>query len=296
MQVTFWGTRGSIATPGPDTVRYGGNTSCVSVRTDGGTLIVIDCGTGARELGRALMAEAAGRPMNGHILISHTHWDHIQGFPFFQPLFQPRSRWNVYGPSGFGQSLAEILAGQMEYSYFPVSVDQLSADVGHHDLTEGTLEIGDALVHAQYLNHPALTLGYRIEADGATVVYAADHEPHDHALAVGGDVSCSRHDVLHAELAADADLLIHDAQYRASDYAEHEGWGHSTFEYVVEVARAASVGQVALYHHDPTRTDDEVDATVAAAGRWPPRLGTTGRSSVQRRGCRSSCETNNRPR
>ena len=152
MQVTFWGTRGSIATPGPDTVRYGGNTSCVSIRTDGGTLIVIDCGTGARELGRRLIEEADGQPVDGHILVSHTHWDHIQGFPFFQPLFLPGSRWNVYGPSGFGRSLADILAGQMQYSYFPVSVDQLSADVGHHDLTEGTFAIGEAVVHTQYLN------------------------------------------------------------------------------------------------------------------------------------------------
>lgn len=276
MLVTFWGTRGSIATPGPATVRYGGNTSCVSIRTDGGTLIVVDCGTGARELGRRLLDDADGSPVDGHILVSHTHWDHIQGFPFFRPLFQPGSTWHVYGPSGVGRSLADILAGQMEYSYFPVSVDQLSADVTHHDLTEGTFEVGDAVVHTHYLNHPALTLGYRIEADGATVVYAADHEPHDQSLAAGGDVACCRHDVTHAELAAGADLLIHDAQYRASDYDEHKGWGHSTFEYVVEVAKAASVGRVALYHHDPSRTDDQIDHIVADARALAAEIGFAG--------------------
>ena len=276
MLVTFWGTRGSIATPGPDTVRYGGNTSCVSIRTDGGTLMVIDCGTGARALGRHLLEEAGGRPVDGHILVSHTHWDHIQGFPFFQPLFEPGSSWNVYGPSGFGRSLADILAGQMEYCYFPVSVDQLSADVGHHDLTEGTFQVGDAVVHTQYLNHPVLTIGYRIEADGATVVYAADHEPHDQELAAGGDVACSRHDSAHAEFAAGADLLIHDAQYGSSGYEAHRGWGHSTFEYVVEIARAASVAQVALYHHDPARTDDQIDQTLADARARAAEVGYTG--------------------
>jgi phosphoribosyl 1,2-cyclic phosphodiesterase/ActR/RegA family two-component response regulator len=265
MLVTFWGTRGSIAAPGPDTVRYGGNTSCVSIRTDGGTLMVIDCGTGIRALGRHLLEEADGRPVDGHILVSHTHWDHIQGFPFFQPLFQPGSSWDVYGPSGFGRSLADILAGQMEYCYFPVSIDQLSAAVGHHDLTEGTFQVGDAVVHTQYLNHPVLTIGYRIEADGATVVYAADHEPHDEELAAGGDVACSRHDGAHADFLAGADLLIHDAQYRSSEYEARRGWGHSTFEYVVDVARAASVAQVALYHHDPTRTDDQIDQTLVDA-------------------------------
>ena len=276
MQVTFWGTRGSIATPGPDTVRYGGNTSCVSIRTDGGTLIVIDCGTGARALGRHLLAEAGDQTVDGHIFVSHTHWDHIQGFPFFEPLFRPGSTWHVYGPAGFGRSFADILAGQMQYSYFPISVDQLAADVTHHDLTEGVFEVGDAVVRTQYLNHPALTLGYRIEADHATVVYAADHEPHDGSLAAGGDMTRSRHDDAHAEFAADADLLIHDAQYVADEYEARRGWGHSTIEYVVDVARAASVGQVALFHHDPSRTDDQLDRALDDARERAVRAGYGG--------------------
>ncbi len=265
MQVTFWGTRGSIAKAGPSTLRFGGNTSCVEVRSDAATTIVIDCGTGAHGLGQHLIAQAGGAAVNGSILISHTHWDHIQGLPFFAPLFQPGNRWEMYGPSGLGGSLGDILAGQMEYRYFPVAIDQLSADVHHHDLVEGAFDIDDVHVETQYLNHPALTLGYRLEVDGATVVYSSDHEPHDRSLAGGGDVAINRHDDAHASFIAGADLLIHDAQYLASEYDDHVGWGHSTVEYVVDIARRADVARVALYHHDPNRTDDEVVALVALA-------------------------------
>ena len=276
MQVTFWGTRGSIAKAGRSTLRFGGNTSCVSVRSAAGTQIVIDCGTGAHGLGQHLLAEADGAAIDGHILISHTHWDHIQGLPFFAPLFQAGNRWELYGPSGLGGSLSEILAGQMEYRYFPVAIDQLSADVDHHDLVEGTFDIDDVRVDTQYLNHPALTLGYRLEADGATVVYASDHEPHDHALASGGDITRNRHDEAHAQFVAGADLLIHDAQYLASEYGDHIGWGHSTVEYVVDIARRADVARVALYHHDPNRTDSDVDELVARARAHAAACGYSG--------------------
>ena len=184
MRIRFWGTRGSVPTPGPGTVRYGGNTSCVEVRTDGGTLLVLDCGTGARGLGLRLLEEAAsaGPPPAGSILIGHTHWDHIHGLPFFAPLFVPGSRWDVFGPRGLGRTLDNVLAGQMEYQYFPIGLDEVNAEVHYHDLVEGVFEFGDATIRTQYLNHPALTLGFRIEADGATVVYASDHEPHRRRL------------------------------------------------------------------------------------------------------------------
>ena len=173
MQVRFWGTRGSIATPGPSTVRYGGNTSCVEVRTQGGTLLVLDAGTGLRPLGEALAAQGDAAH-HGHLLIGHTHWDHIQGFPFFAPLFKAGNQWDVYAPRGFGASLRETLAGQMQYTYFPISLDAMGATIRYHDLVEGSFTIDDARVTARYLNHPALTLGYRVETCGAVVVYSTN--------------------------------------------------------------------------------------------------------------------------
>jgi len=294
MRVTFWGTRGSIAKAGPTTVRYGGNTSCVEIGSDDGTLIVVDCGTGAHGLGLDLM-ERDGVPAGGHILISHTHWDHIQGLPFFAPLFQPGSAWHIYGPSGAGTSLSDVLAGQMQYRYFPVAIDQLGSSVDYHDLVEGTLDLDGVTVTTHYLNHPALTLGYRFEVDGATVVYASDHEPHEPALAAGGSVRENRQDDAHAAFAAGADLLIHDAQYLASEYPDRQGWGHSTVEYVVEVAHRADVGRLALYHHDPTRTDDQVDELVRLARKHAGTIGYAGDVFAANEGMRIEL-TDRRPR
>ena len=285
MRVTFWGTRGSIAKAGPTTVRYGGNTSCVEIGSDDGTLIVVDCGTGAHGLGLDLM-ERDGAPAGGHIMISHTHWDHIQGLPFFAPLFQPGSTWHIYGPSGAGTSLSEVLAGQMQYRYFPVAIDPLESNVDYHDLVEGTLDLDGVRVTTHYLNHPALTLGYRFEVDGATVVYASDHEPHEPGLAAGGSVRENRRDDAHAAFAAGADLLIHDSQYLGREYPDRQGWGHSTVEYVVEVAYRADVAQLALYHHDPTRTDDQVDELVRLARDHAASIGYAGEVFAAREGTR----------
>ena len=259
MRVRFFGTRGSIATPGPHTLRYGGNTSCIEVQSSAGTLVILDMGTGAAVLGRELMAR--GEPSRGHILISHTHWDHIQGIPFFAPLFVPGFEWDIYGPRGLHQGLRQTLAGQMQSTYFPVTLEQLGATIRYRELVEGRLRIGDIEVTCRYLNHPALTLGYRLEADGAALVYACDHEPHSHALATGvGDFLGE--DRRHAEFLASADLVVHDAQYRASEYPQKIGWGHSTIEYACAVARLAKVGQLALTHHDPMRDDAAIDALV----------------------------------
>ena len=194
----FWGLK-PIARPGPGTVRYGGNTSCVELRSARGTLIVLDCGTGGHALGQALMA-AGGKGMRGHILISHTHWDHIQGIPFFDPLFVAGNEWDIYGPKGLGHRCA-TLAGQMQYAYFPVTLDQCRARIRYHDLVEGTFDIDDIKISTRYLNHPALALGFRLEADAASVVYACDHEPHSRALATGhGEITGQ--DRRHAEFIA----------------------------------------------------------------------------------------------
>jgi phosphoribosyl 1,2-cyclic phosphodiesterase/CheY-like chemotaxis protein len=260
MQVQFWGTRGSIPKPGPTTARYGGNTPCLEVRTARGTLVVIDCGTGLHGLGVSLMA-GGSKGLAGHILISHTHWDHIQGFPFFTPFFVPGNKWEIYGPKGLDQSLRETLAGQMQHTYFPIAPDQFGATLRYNDLLEGSFEIDDIKVTTQYLNHPALTLGYRLEADGATFVYCCDHEPFSRAIADGSNEFVGQ-DQRHAEFVQGADLLVHDAQYTAAEYPSKVGWGHSSGEFVVNLARHAQVKQVAFTHHDPLRSDTELDHIV----------------------------------
>jgi ribonuclease BN (tRNA processing enzyme)/DNA-binding response OmpR family regulator len=200
--------------------------------------------------------------LRGHILISHTHWDHIQGIPFFAPLFAPGNEWDLYGPKGPGQSLREILAGQMQYTYSPITLDQCQAKIRYHDLVEGTFDIDDIKVSTHYLNHPALTLGYRLEADGVAVVYACDHEPYSRSAATG-DGEITGQDLRHAEFLSGADLLIHDAQYTAEEYPAKVGWGHSSVEYVVNLGRFAQVKKIALTHHDPLRDDDAIDRMVA---------------------------------
>ncbi len=264
MFVRFWGTRGSIPKPGPSTVRYGGNTSCVEVRSSSGTLVVLDCGTGALALGQMLVKSEPG-PMTGHLVIGHTHWDHIQGFPFFAPLFIPGNEWHIYGPRGIGDSLRESLAGQMQYAYSPVTLKDLGATIHYHDLVEGTLDVTDIRVTTQYLNHPALTLGYRLEADGVSVVYSTDHEPHAKQSGTGTQTPLAGEEARHVRFLSGADLLIHDAQYTAVEYAAKKGWGHSTVEYAADTALAAGVRRLALFHHDPMRSDEAVDELVLRA-------------------------------
>jgi len=261
MKIRFWGTRGSIAKPGPTTVRYGGNTSCVELRTAAGTIVIFDCGTGAHELGRELVRQH-GTATRGHILISHTHWDHIQGIPFFEPFFEAGGEWDIYGPKGLMQSIRDTLAGQMEYTYFPISVDRFGATIRYHDLVEGAFSIDDVHIVTQYLNHPALTLGYRLRADGATMVYCCDHEPYV-AAAGSGELEIAGQDRRHVEFLAGADLVIHDSQFTAQEYPQRIGWGHSPAEYVVQVCQAAGVKQVMLTHHDPLRDDDALDRIIA---------------------------------
>jgi CheY-like chemotaxis protein/ribonuclease BN (tRNA processing enzyme) len=270
VRVRFWGVRGSIASAGPETARYGGNTPCVEARTDDGTLLIFDCGTGARKLGVAL---ARGGPVRAHLFISHTHADHIQGLPFFLPAFVPGSHLTVYGPAGIDRSFPAALGGQMDYAYFPVPMDQLPATVELVELGEGEFSIGSVRVSTRFMNHTAPTLGYRVESGGAALVYATDHEAHEGAtwraghLDGGYDEADLLHsgDQRHAAFLRDADVVIHDAQYHAADYPARAGWGHSTIEYAVDIARVADVKRLVLFHHDPARDDAGVDALVRAA-------------------------------
>ena len=268
MRVTFWGTRGSIPVPGRSTVRYGGNTSCVEVRSDNGTLVICDSGTGIRELG--LNLTATGKPVRGHILFSHTHWDHIQGWPFFNPALARGNEFTLHAVADAHQSLETTLANQMEYTYFPITLDDMSARIAFEETREGTFSIDGVRITSHRLNHTTACLGYRIEADGRTFVYASDTEPHvvgDGSRPAEGSTPELSHqaDRALAEFAEGADLLVMDAQYTDAEYAEKRGWGHSTTSYATDVAVLGRVKRLALYHHDPTHEDDLVDRIVRHA-------------------------------
>jgi len=272
--VLFWGTRGSVPTPGPTTVRYGGNTACVELRTAAGTVFIFDSGTGIREFGLDL-ARNDGR-LSAHLMLGHTHWDHISGFPFFSPVFVPGNRLVIYGARDLDRSLRDVLAGQMHYTYFPVPLGDLRADIEFVELEEGEIRICDAVVRTHYLNHTAVCMGYRVEADGVSVAYVTDHEPYGVLIGGAGAPEASvgrglRGGHIHGgdrrliEFVRGVDLLIQDAQYTPQEYAERRGWGHGSIDYVTDVAVEAGVRRLALFHHEPTHTDDEVDRMVGYA-------------------------------
>lgn len=261
MRVKFWGTRGSIATPGPGTVHFGGNTPCVEVTTNGGIRFILDCGTGARLLGQDLVASGQ-KPITANLLISHTHWDHIQGFPFFVPVYIPGNRFSVYAPKGAGNTLGDVMGGQMQATYFPVDLKELPSDIRYVDLSEGSYEIDGVRVVTQFLNHSPVAMGYRLEADGVSVLYLCDHEPYSETLwregAPQGSIDSIQDpgDRRHAQFMTGADLVIHDAQYTPEEYPKKKTWGHSSYEYPVELAAAAGARRLALMHHDPSHDDD----------------------------------------
>ena len=280
MRLRFWGTRGSIAAPGPDTIHFGGNTSCIELATEAGTRLILDCGTGARLLGNELMKTARG-PISATILLTHTHWDHIQGFPFFAPLFAPDNHFKVYGPEGAHLSLHDVLAGQMEHHYFPVELNQLAARISYRDIAEGLHQIDGLQVSAQQMNHPSPTLGYRIEAEGVSVCYLSDHEPFCEEVWRDGarvpatlDQIANEGDRRHAQYMTNADLVIHEAQYTPEEYPDKKNWGHSTYTYVVQVAAVAGVRRLVLTHHDPTHDDAFVARIEQRAQDLAGRLGS----------------------
>ena len=270
MKLRFWGTRGSIPVPGPHTVRYGGNTSCVEVLS-GDDVIVLDCGTGVRELGKDLL-RTVKPPIEAHILLGHTHWDHIQGFPFFPPALAPGNHVTVYSARGYEKPLREVLGGQMDYTYFPIRLAQMASDLEFREVDEETFDIGHVQVTTHFLNHTILTMGYRLSSGGKTVVYATDTEPFG-TFHGGSSVSNGSHashfvhegDVRFVGFVKGADVLIHDAQYTEAEYPSKVGWGHSTVEYAVEVALAGGVKHLVLFHHDVNRSDDEVARLEAYA-------------------------------
>src|SRR6476660_7334315 len=290
MDIRFWGTRGSLAKPGRITLRHGGNTSCVEVRGDDGTLIVLDCGTGAHGLGQALLS--TGPRCDGHLMITHTHWDHIQGFPFFAPLFVPGNTWDIYAPGALGRQLEQTLAGQMEYNYFPVTLAQLPATIRFHDIAEGEFAIGEMRVTTQYLNHPALTLGYRLHSGGNAVVYSVDHEPHapNPAARAEGEPPRHKEDQRHIDFLADSDLVIHDSQYTIAEYPQRTGWGHTPAEWAVDYAVAARAKRLALPTTIRSATMKRSIASWRCVAGAPARPGAESRFSLRPKGknCGSS--------
>jgi phosphoribosyl 1,2-cyclic phosphodiesterase len=271
MKIKFWGVRGSIPTPGPNTVRYGGNTTCIEVCGDDGTLIVFDCGTGIRSLGESLMR----KPLPDiNIFITHTHWDHIHGFPFFIPAYIPTSTINIYGPPQYNKSLGEIMSQQMQYSYFPVRADELKSKVKYTDIKEETREVGGLSVKSTLMNHPVTCYGYRIEEkNGKSMIYTGDHEPYYNFLnAPGDDTDREENDMIvreqndrTARFAAGVDVLVSDSQYLEDEYPPKKGWGHSTIFHAIDLAVTAKVKHLVLFHHEPTRSDDAMDKLLETA-------------------------------
>ncbi|MBV8952241.1 MAG: MBL fold metallo-hydrolase [Actinobacteria bacterium] len=272
MRVTFWGTRGSVPTPGPSTVRYGGNTACVEMTTDSGTRFIFDSGTGIRELG--LHLTRIGEPVAAHLMLGHTHWDHISGFPFFSPVFVAGNHLSIYAARDLDRPLREVLAGQMHYTYFPVPLGDLRADMTFCELEEEEIHIEDAVVRTHYLNHTAVCMGYRLEADGVAVAYISDHEPYGQARDGPGGGFVHGGDRRLIEFVRGVDLLIQDAQYTPEEYAVRRGWGHGTTDYVVDVAIEAGAGRLVLFHHEPTHSDDDIDSMLESCRARARRAGS----------------------
>jgi len=263
MQARIWGCRGSVAAPGADTVKYGGNTSCVEVRLASGHALVLDAGTGMRPLGVVMNDDL---PVELHILLTHLHLDHLQGLGFFRPLFAPGLDIHIWGPTSPVQHLAERISMYLSPPLFPVRLDDVPSNLTFHDAPEEAVTIGSATIRAGKVTHQGPTVGYRIEEHGRTLVYLPDHEP-----SLGGNLHSvpaawmSGHDI-----AQGADVLLHDAQYRDHEYGAHVGWGHSSIGDAMQFAQKADVDKVVLFHHDPYHTDHELELLLDdARNDWP---------------------------
>jgi len=265
MQVRFWGVRGSIAVPGPSTVRYGGNTTCIEVLMNSGERLILDAGTGIFPLAQSLLSEM---PLQAHIFITHTHWDHIQGLPFFIPLFVPGNQISIYGAYDpiSQRGIDEILSVQMQYRFYPVRESELKAEVKSVSLQDGQkVQVGGAVITPVMMNHPVIDFGYRIEGDGQSLFFTGDHEPISNIYGPSDEpydqyeqlVQERRQGLI--EAIQGVDMLIADSAYTEDEFASKQGWGHGTHDSSIDLARAAGVRTLVMTHHEPTRTDDALD-------------------------------------
>ena len=271
MKVKFWGVRGSIACPGPKTVRYGGNTTCIEIRTDNNELIILDAGTGIFQLSQVLLAEM---PITANVLITHSHWDHIQGLPLFIPNFIPGNTVRLHG--GFdpvsGKGIEQVMSVQLQYSFFPVREAEMKARIEYVTLMPGeTVQVGSAKVTPCLLNHPVIDFGYRVECDGKSVFFTGDHEPPYNIYQPGEEghdeyqvfVDEKNQSIL--EAIRGVDVFIADSSYTDAEYASKKGWGHGTFSTSMATAKAAGAKLLFCTHHEPTRNDDALETVFAAA-------------------------------
>ena len=272
-RVKFWGVRGSIATPGPTTVQYGGNTSCVEVRADG-QLIILDAGTGLRQLGQQLAAEFGSQPIDATLLLTHTHWDHIQGLPFFQPVYKPQNHLRILGFEGARHGLEVVLAGQMESPFFPIGLREVPANVHIEELKEMSFNVGPVRVEAAFANHPGICVGYRLFTSGGSIAFFPDNEPFPEkapaprAAAATDEPprSFARNEYRQMiDFLRGTDVLIMDTQYDANEYKRHTGWGHGCLDDVVALALEAEVKTLFLFHHDPNHDDATISQMLAHA-------------------------------
>jgi phosphoribosyl 1,2-cyclic phosphodiesterase len=260
--VTFWGTRGTIPSPGAHTARYGGNTACVEIRDDDGHLVILDAGTGIRGLGKHLTGLDRPDGVRAHIILSHAHWDHIQGLPYFAPVFRKGNVITVWGPKQGDVGMGEILRQLMQPIVFPVPLDALAATLEVKHVDTEPIETEGCTITSMRVRHPAVTLGYRLETSGGvSIVYVTDDE-----LGPAGDYDVGpKWRDRFVKFIGDADLLVHDAMYTPDEYTTHAGWGHSTFTEAVELAREAGAKRLALFHHEPEHADEAMDEITETA-------------------------------
>lgn len=273
IKIKFWGVRGSIPSPGPKTVYYGGNTSCVEIQFPGKPPFILDAGSGIRELGKELLK--ISDPVKAYIFISHFHWDHIQGLPFFKPAFKPTNHFIIYGCDEPNVNLSEIISMQMNPTYFPLAIEDMRARIEFRTIREETFNIDDVEVKTRFLNHPGYALGYRFTFQGKSIVYISDNEPFVHPAGGGGSNEeqienvAVRFEKFVEDLSDDlvrfvdsADILIHDTQYFPEEYEQKKTWGHSPLDYTVDIAVRAGIKKLILFHHDPDHDDDTIHQMV----------------------------------